>query len=297
MARICHRCGFLKEEESFSRRKNSTKRMAFCTECMIEERSRAKAKRDLKLLRKSQLPRRQAKNLKKEKKPIQGGLKCWRCLRVNLSQSQFDQRKDGTYKTCCRSCCNHESAQFKAASANNWGRGPNAEYSISKLKRGKEKIRKARKKLDELDAAVVRLQAQSDKSFTDPKYAITLIDSQYNGMSYASRNLTLKLMGFENYGQYLGSDLWDRVRKKVFASKGTRCWLCPGRGTQIHHNRYHLNDLVGKVIDFMFPICDPCHHLVEFDAKGEKRHLHQAMPEFNNRAIAWMESKYGSGIT
>lgn len=123
------------------------------------------------------------------------------------------------------------------------------------------------------------------------KYAIVRSDVKYNGLSYLSRNLTLELMGFSNYSDYLGSKRWAKIRKGVFAQKGTKCSLCPAKADQVHHNRYHLEDLLGRNLEHLHPICDDCHEHIEFGPGKVKRHLHEVravfcgMLEMNTKSI------------
>lgn len=86
----------------------------------------------------------------------------------------------------------------------------------------------------------------------------------YDGNSYLSRAVNLRELGFESYSQYLASDLWKSIRRRVYAMCGDQCYLCPNRATQLHHNRYHKNDLSGKRLKFIKPVCGSCHKAIEF---------------------------------
>lgn len=99
------------------------------------------------------------------------------------------------------------------------------------------------------------------------------------GGDYTSRNANLKRLGFACYRDYLASELWREVRKKVYAAKGRACYLCGQPATELHHNRYHKNDLVGKKLKFINPICRGCHQGIEFQ-EGEKATLKQAAKAF-----------------
>lgn len=101
-----------------------------------------------------------------------------------------------------------------------------------------------------------------------------------DGKSYASRNFYLRMLGFCSYAAYLKSDLWKKVRKRVFECKGRDCYLCGKYATQVHHNRYHKNDLTGKRLKFLNPICGECHDGIEFLA-GKKASLEQAKRKFD----------------
>jgi len=101
------------------------------------------------------------------------------------------------------------------------------------------------------------------------------------GNDYASRNRNVKRLGYATYAEYLRSDLWFLIRARVFAAKGRKCVACGLRANQVHHNRYHLNDLSGKNIKFLVPVCGACHERAEFD--GEKKlTVRKAMKKLNH---------------
>lgn len=102
------------------------------------------------------------------------------------------------------------------------------------------------------------------------------VQRKMRGQSYESRDLILSKMGFDSYRDYLASDLWKRIRRKVYTAKGSRCFLCGNQADALHHSRYHRNDLLGKKIRFIDPICDSCHNRIEFDG-DKKRSLHGAV--------------------
>lgn len=102
------------------------------------------------------------------------------------------------------------------------------------------------------------------------------------GCDYASRNANLNRLGFDTYPDYLRSDLWRAVRVKVYAAKGRDCYLCGKPATELHHNRYHANDLTGETIRFINPICRQCHESIEF-RDGKKVTLHKAAKSFRKK--------------
>lgn len=99
------------------------------------------------------------------------------------------------------------------------------------------------------------------------------------GHSYEDRNAILKELGFGSYRHYLNSDIWRIVREMVFRVKGRKCFLCGREATQIHHNRYHVNDLIGKRLKYINPVCRDCHEEIEF-RDGKKSTLRQAAKSF-----------------
>lgn len=108
-------------------------------------------------------------------------------------------------------------------------------------------------------------------------------EPQINGHSYDERDSNLRKMQFKCYRDYLNSNLWGRIRNKVFQRKGYRCSLCSGHAEELHHNRYSLEDLQGKDISHIHPVCSLCHYMVEHTASGTKRDLIGAKDEFNHR--------------
>ena len=100
------------------------------------------------------------------------------------------------------------------------------------------------------------------------------------GDSYTSRNLILKKLGFENYSDYLKSDLWKSIRKKVYSQKGDQCCLCENKATELHHHRYAKDDLTGKRTKNIKPICHECHEKIEFE-NGTKNSVMKVKQKFN----------------
>ncbi len=86
---------------------------------------------------------------------------------------------------------------------------------------------------------------------------------------YAKRAKVLRDLGFTSYQQYLASDLWKRVKSKVFQIKGRSCELCGRPAATVHHNRYCFASMIGRRIKFLIPICHACHEEIEFD--GDKK--------------------------
>jgi hypothetical protein len=74
----------------------------------------------------------------------------------------------------------------------------------------------------------------------------------------------------------LQSDLWRTIRENAFCKLGRTCRLCGGIATQIHHRRYHRNELLRGRTKFLVPICMRCHESVEFDSNGNKLRLAQS---------------------
>ncbi len=98
----------------------------------------------------------------------------------------------------------------------------------------------------------------------------------YRGVScreavYAHRNVTLSGMGFLSYAEYLSSDLWWSIRRRVLL-RASSCVMCQNAATQVHHVDYTRGNLTGADSHLMVPICRPCHKRIEFGDGGRKAH-------------------------
>lgn len=91
--------------------------------------------------------------------------------------------------------------------------------------------------------------------------------------TYNDRNLVLKELGFNSYADYRDSELWASIRRRAFAKHGSTCLLCKQQADVLHHFSYRKEVLEGKQLDKLKPLCDECHHKVEFDEKDNKRTL------------------------
>lgn len=97
-----------------------------------------------------------------------------------------------------------------------------------------------------------------------------------SGEDYGSRNHTLKKLGFDTYKDYLKSNLWKKIRTKIMTRANHTCEICHSKATEVHHSRYHRNDLLGKTLKFLHVLCGDCHYNVEFK-KGRKLSLKEAV--------------------
>jgi hypothetical protein len=87
--------------------------------------------------------------------------------------------------------------------------------------------------------------------------------------NYHQRNVILKSLGYETYRDYLDSELWRSIRKAVF-HRCRKCRLCGERANQAHHLDYDKDTLLGLRLDYIVPLCNGCHHKVEFDGKSKR---------------------------
>jgi ribosome-binding protein aMBF1 (putative translation factor) len=99
---------------------------------------------------------------------------------------------------------------------------------------------------------------------------------------YAARLVNVRALGFRSYTVYLRSELWQKIKKTVLA-EFPWCTACGRTATTLHHNRYDLDDLLGKRTEHLIPICQRCHHDAEFTKRGEKRGPQRATKKIEQR--------------
>lgn len=70
-------------------------------------------------------------------------------------------------------------------------------------------------------------------------------------------------LGYCSYADYLKSALWVSIRSRVYEAKGRVCLECKeAPATEIHHRRYDEDTLRGLTLNYLVPICDPCHERI-----------------------------------
>lgn len=98
---------------------------------------------------------------------------------------------------------------------------------------------------------------------------------------------SFKKLGFETYADYLGSDLWQGIRRRVLA-RDRRCACCRRFSNTVHHRNYFLATMDGSDISGLVGLCRGCHKKAEFRPDGTKKTLKQA-----NRYIRRHSKKKG----
>ena len=88
--------------------------------------------------------------------------------------------------------------------------------------------------------------------------------------AYQARQGNLKAIGFASYADYLRSDLWGAIRRRVFKEISDKCNACNAPATEIHHRDYSVNALLGHYIMNLVPLCRNCHNHIEFNSDGSK---------------------------
>jgi hypothetical protein len=82
--------------------------------------------------------------------------------------------------------------------------------------------------------------------------------------------MCLSSLGFSSYREYLKSDLWKTIRKRVVRRDGGKCRVCEAKAQCVHHVRYKKSTLIGNGDKWLVSLCHDCHHAVEFDSAGNK---------------------------
>jgi hypothetical protein len=95
------------------------------------------------------------------------------------------------------------------------------------------------------------------------------------GLSKKQRDFVLSSYKFGSYEEYLRSDLWASIRRKVLSG----CHLCScgcGRAAaQVHHRVYSEANLMGESTKGLLGISNGCHRRIEFSG-GRKNSLSRA---------------------
>lgn len=114
-------------------------------------------------------------------------------------------------------------------------------------------------------------------------------DSNYPGGAYKLRDHALRELGFLSYGDYLSSDIWRGIRRRVYTQHGRRCYICHEKATELHHNSYCKPVLEGTTIKFIYPLCHECHVKIEF-RDGRKQSMVRVVGSFWSLYLSHFES-------
>lgn len=112
-----------------------------------------------------------------------------------------------------------------------------------------------------------------------------LMKTRLNGRKrcFKKRKYWMKKLGFGTYKNYLKSDVWKDIRKKVLIKRKFKCYFCKGKATEVHHLRYTRPVLLGKKHFYggLVATCSPCHKKISLKAKLLKIHEDHAYQIFN----------------
>ena len=83
---------------------------------------------------------------------------------------------------------------------------------------------------------------------------------------YTTLNQALSRVNFNDYSEYLSSNLWKNIRNKVLNRSKGRCELCTRKAKlEVYHRGYTLFALLGKRLDSLIACCDLCHREKSFE--------------------------------
>lgn len=83
------------------------------------------------------------------------------------------------------------------------------------------------------------------------------------------REKALLALGFQDYRDYLNSDLWRKIKANLL-EKRPNCELCGNVAITGHHKKYMQESLTNANDKFLVSICQGCHYHIEFDGDGKK---------------------------
>lgn len=70
---------------------------------------------------------------------------------------------------------------------------------------------------------------------------------------------SLSYLRFYSYGDYLKSQVWQKIRKEVLESNSWQCKYCDRKASQVHHESYDLDTMSGRNLRYLTPVCWSCH--------------------------------------
>ncbi len=94
--------------------------------------------------------------------------------------------------------------------------------------------------------------------------------------TYGRRNKRLKRFGYKEYKDYLTSEEWKSVKRRLY-ERGIKkgywnvCWVCgTKKNIQIHHARYNMIGK-GSIGSSLYPLCKSCHYKTHQIALKDKK--------------------------
>lgn len=106
---------------------------------------------------------------------------------------------------------------------------------------------------------------------------------------YERRAISLRQLGYADYKEYLASQRWANIRRRVMRrARGMceACQQCPA--TEVHHRSYCIAAMKGRAITYLVACCRDCHEKAEFDRDRK------TSPSEANQRMA--QAAYAQGI-
>ena len=95
-------------------------------------------------------------------------------------------------------------------------------------------------------------------------------------IEYEQRNQVLRDLRFASYKEYLLSQRWAKIRRRVLDANMRTCVRCGEEANQVHHLSYARECLLGKDDGSLVAVCPVCHNIAEMDTQGRKRTQYEA---------------------
>jgi hypothetical protein len=103
-------------------------------------------------------------------------------------------------------------------------------------------------------------------------------------IAYWVRNEALRKLGFRDYKHYLASPLWAAIREYVLRL-AKKCSFCQSTPTEVHHDAYHIEVLLGEDTRYLYAVCSDCHRYGEYLPGGAKASPRQATARMRDRCL------------
>lgn len=94
---------------------------------------------------------------------------------------------------------------------------------------------------------------------------------------YKNRDMILEDLGYDDYRDYLKSDLWAEIRDQILKDSKYTCICCGDDWhyktlvMQVHHMVYTKENLSGESIYGLVAICRSCHVKAEFKPRRKRK--------------------------
>jgi hypothetical protein len=110
---------------------------------------------------------------------------------------------------------------------------------------------------------------------------------------YKQRGRLIRQLGLgQTYAEYLASPRWQGIRARVMQRDAGLCQVCGKAATQVHHQRYRRDNLLGLSLAHLIAICGDCHRIVEFSEQKRKR-----APSEAEKATVKLARECGGGLS
>jgi hypothetical protein len=123
--------------------------------------------------------------------------------------------------------------------------------------------------------------------------------ARYKLLSQAMGEMSdsLEKLGFDSYGDYLKSNLWQGIRRRIFGRAKSRCEGCGvNRAEQVHHWSYSVATLQGERPQHLEAVCDECHAQFHEQPLTEVQRNRKADKKAAEKVAYWALVRAGGAI-